>query len=392
MRVALIGQLRGGVGVYARGLATALLAADPGLELDLVTADEPPPALAGERFSVHRIGRLGRFGARLPTHPGWYLEARCYAAAVRRLPAAVDLLHFVDARTALWAVGSAAAGRPVVGTMNDYFYATTDARDVRSLYRDWPPRLLLYALTRAGERRALRRVDRVIAISAAVAREVGGAYGLPTARFAVVPYGFEFPRRAPVPRPAGAPATIVFVGGNFQRKGLFVLLRAMPAVLAARPDARLVVVGDSLGAAAARRLARRLGVASNVTFAGRIDYAALWRLYGEAAVVTMPSLREAFGIPYLEGMSLGVPVVATACGGPDEFLRDGENAVVVPPGDAAALADGLLRALGDEALRARLRDGGPATAARFTAPRMARETLAVYRDTQAAAGARRGAG
>ena len=231
----------------------------------------------------------------------------------------------------------------------------------------------------------MRRLDRIVAISRAVAARVGAAYAIPPSRFAVVPYGFDFPPPpAPSAQPPGSP-TLVFVGGNFQRKGLFVLLAAMPAILARVPEARLVVVGDSVGAAAARRLAARLGVADQVEFRGRIDYAALWQLYGDAAAIVMPSLAEAFGIPYLEGMSLGVPVVATACPGPDEMLRDGDNALVVPPGDAAALGAAVVRLLGDAGLRERLRRGGVATAAAHTAARMAGDTLAVYRDVLAGA-------
>jgi glycosyltransferase involved in cell wall biosynthesis len=93
---------------------------------------------------------------------------------------------------------------------------------------------------------------------------------------------------------------------------------------------------------------------------------------------------EAFGIPYLEAMSCGLPVVATACEGPDAYLRHEENALVVPPGDVASLAGALVRLLADQALRDRLRTGGRRTSPRFTPARMATETLDVYRRVLAA--------
>jgi len=172
--------------------------------------------------------------------------------------------------------------------------------------------------------------------------------------------------------------TVLFVGGNFQRKGLLVLLRAAPAVLRQFPDTRFLIIGKSNYARGCEQLARRLGVAEQCDFLGAVSYTQLTTYYASATVLTMPSLMEAFGIPYLEGMSCGLPVVATSCAGPDEYLADEENALVVPPGQADALADALLRLLGDTALRERLRRGAKETAKAFTPARMARETLAVY--------------
>ncbi len=124
--------------------------------------------------------------------------------------------------------------------------------------------------------------------------------------------------------------------------------------------------------------ARGLDIAGQCDFLGGVAYDRLANYYASATVLAMPSLMEAFGIPYLEAMSCGLPVVATSCAGPDEFLVEGENALVVPPGDVAALAEALIRLLGDIPLRERLRTGGKETTRGFTPARMAEETLAVY--------------
>jgi glycosyltransferase involved in cell wall biosynthesis len=378
MRIALAARLAGGVGVYSRSLLRALATADPELRIHLVTPDPVPDDVAA-RAAVHLVA----LRPELPTHPGWLLGALGFRRALAPLRGTLDLIHFTDSRHALFSTG---LGTPVVGTMNDYFYATVTWRagSVRRFYRDWPVRYPRYHLARLGERRALRRLSRIIAISDAVAEIVGKAYAVPPARFTTVPYGLDF---SAIPANAGAirsPPTILFVGGNFQRKGLLTLLAALPAVLAHRPDARLTVIGRSHYYAGARRLAERLQVASRCDFLGAVDHRALLDHYATAAVLAMPSLMEAFGIPYLEAMSCGLPVVATACRGPDEFLRHEENALVVPPGDAASLAGALVRLLGDQALRDRLRAGGRQTSLRFTPARMASETLAVYRGVLAA--------
>jgi glycosyltransferase involved in cell wall biosynthesis len=177
-----------------------------------------------------------------------------------------------------------------------------------------------------------------------------------------------------------APRRVLFVGGNFQRKGLLVLLRAAPAIAAQVPDVRFTVIGKSYYTRGARRLADQLGVSDRFDFVGRVSYQTLAGYYAEATVLTMPSLMEAFGIPYLEGMSCGLPVVATDCRGPDEYLRNGDNALVVTPGDPEALGVALIRALTDTGLRDRLRQGGFKTAREFTPEKMAAETMAVYHD------------
>jgi len=230
----------------------------------------------------------------------------------------------------------------------------------------------------------LRRLSRVVAISDAVAEIVGQAYAVPPDRFATVRYGLDFSAIPPNDGAIRSPSTILFVGGNFQRKGLLTLLEAFPVVLARRPDARVTVIGRSHYAEGAVRVAERLGVSSRCDFLGAVSHRSLLDHYATASVLAMPSLMEAFGIPYLEAMSCGLPVVATACEGPDEFLRHEENALVVPPGDAASLAGALVRLLEDQPLRDRLRAGGRQTCLPFTPARMASETLAVYRNVLAA--------
>jgi glycosyltransferase involved in cell wall biosynthesis len=382
MRVCLAARLAGGVGVYSRTLLRALAAADPDLRVHLVTPDPVPDDLA-QRVEAHHVAHTGA----LSTHPGWLLQALAFRRAVRTLLPKLDLIHFTDARLALF---STRLGKPVVGTMNDYFYATVTGwpASVRRFYRDWPLRYVLYHFARVGERRALRGLSRIIAISDAVAEIVAPTYQVPAHRFATVRYGLDFSAIPANDGAIGTPPTILFVGGNFQRKGLLVLLQALPRVLARVPDTRLTIIGQSHYAAGARRLARRLGVLGQCDFLGALSHAQLLCHYATASALAMPSLMEAFGIPYLEAMSCGLPVAATLTEGPDEYLRHEENALVTAPGDSAALAEALVRLLSDPLLRDRLRAGGKETSRGFTPGRMANETLAVYRSVVTASAAR----
>jgi glycosyltransferase involved in cell wall biosynthesis len=92
----------------------------------------------------------------------------------------------------------------------------------------------------------------------------------------------------------------------------------------------------------------------------------LAELFRRATVFVFPSLFEGFGLPPLEAMACGTPVVTTACGGVSDFARDGENCLMVPPGDVEGMAQAILRLLGDSPLRRRLSDTAVETARPWT--------------------------
>lgn len=199
--------------------------------------------------------------------------------------------------------------------------------------------------------------------------------GYPPERVVVVHNGVELDGRPPSP-PTGR--TVVEVGRLAPVKGQRQLVEAIARI----DDARLVFVGKDLERSGAyeRELARRaeqLGVRDRVTFAGyRSDARELMR---DAAVVALPSLAEGLPVVLLEAMAQARPVVATAVGGTPELVVDGETGLLVPPGDADALA-AALRALLDDPRRAReLGEAGRRRVEeRFTAERMTDAVLALY--------------
>jgi glycosyltransferase involved in cell wall biosynthesis len=158
---------------------------------------------------------------------------------------------------------------------------------------------------------------------------------------------------------------ILAVGTVEPRKDYPTLVRAFDAIAADRPDLHLVIVGangwgapalvEALTRAHHRDRVHRLGWLANP------DRDALLR---GAAVLAYPSLYEGFGLPPLEAMSVGVPVVATAAGALPEILGDGAD--LVPVGDVDALAAALARTVDDEDLRVDLVTRGRARAAAFT--------------------------
>jgi glycosyltransferase involved in cell wall biosynthesis len=159
---------------------------------------------------------------------------------------------------------------------------------------------------------------------------------------------------------------LLSVGRIDERKGIDTAIEALAALPA---QARLMVVGDGdeRALAALRALAGRRGVPERVEFAGARPRSELPELYGRSDVVLFPvRWDEPWGLVPIEAMALGRPVVATGRGGSAEYLRDGENCLLFPAGDAAALAAAVSRLAQDGPLRARLRAGGEETAPRHT--------------------------
>ena len=133
-------------------------------------------------------------------------------------------------------------------------------------------------------------------------------------------------------------------------KGLPDLIAAVSILHNDRPAVRLEVVGDGDGMADHIALCERLGAAEFVTFAGRLDGAALAAAYQRASVVALPTYRDSFPTVLVEAMCSGRPVVSTRVGGIPEFVTDGVDGVLLTPGDVSAFASTLGNLLGDEAL------------------------------------------
>lgn len=219
---------------------------------------------------------------------------------------------------------------------------------------------------------SLDQVAGVVAISATTAGRLA-EYGVAAERIVVTRCGYR--SLPPGEPPALAGRTYVLaVGQLVARKGLDVLVRAM-----ARLDTsvHLALVGPSDGEEPElRRIVAELDIAERVHFAGRVSDAALAGWYDHAWVLAAPSVEEGFGLPLLEAMAAGLPVVASDISVFREIT--GGHASFVPVGDVAALAAALAALRDDPVAQKRLIAAGRAQAATFTWVRCAETTLAVY--------------
>ena len=161
----------------------------------------------------------------------------------------------------------------------------------------------------------------------------------------------RFPQRGDL-CPEGVEDALVFAGRLGPQKALGVALQALADV----PDASLAVAGDGPQRAALEGRARELGLDGRVSFLGSVPREQVLRLFHAADASLLPSAWENFPHTVVEALAVGCPVIATAVGGVPEVVRDGENGLLVPPGDPGALAAAIARFFADDALRARLRD------------------------------------
>lgn len=233
------------------------------------------------------------------------------------------------------------------------------------------------------EARNARLAERVFVTSRYAARAAVDAYGLHPRSVRIAPEAIDDDvlRRATVardeePAPTDRSPVILSVARQYRRKDTPTLLRAFVRVLAELPGTRLRIVGDGPRLPAARRLAGRLGLADAVTFTGALaSVEELDREYRGARVFCLPSRQEGFGIVFLEAMAYGLPIAAAAAGAVPEVAPPGRTSLLVPPGDAEALAAALVRLLNDRDIATRLGAAGPARARSFDWTSTARSFL-----------------
>ena len=300
----------------------------------------------------------------LPTNVGWMFTG--LPRTIRR--ARLDAFH-APAYTTPYGI------RPVVVTIHDVSYAR---------HPEWYP-YKRDPFRRAFYRRSAVTADRIITDSAFSKSEIVDAYGVRPDSIDVVPLAASTvmtPGPA-LPLPAGCPKRfLLHVGDLHARRNLEMLARALRAVRKRNPAHRsvsLVLAGVDRGV---RADLETLGSGTDepvplIWFAGAIDESTLLALYRSAAMLTYPSRYEGFGLPLLEAMSCGLPVVASAASSIPEVV--GDAGVLLDPDDEAGWTGAIERILDDDAHARSMKVKGLARASEFSWERTARETAAVYR-------------
>lgn len=352
-------RIPGGIGTYLRHLLPALRDADPDLDLGVFHSrfeGERPAGLDG--FKRVQLARSIR-----SLYPLWNLAAR---PALPRPLARKDVIHAPSPV----AIPPVRRKQRLVVTVHDLAF---------SLYPQAYPRAWRL-LHRTGFRRALRAADAIIAVSSNTAADVLRTGEANESSVHVVPLGGSLPvgtgDPAPVVERLGIPRPyVLFVGTLEPRKNLVRLIRAYRRVASEVPHA--LVLAGPLGWRSQPILDElRRDERGRVLTTGRVSESDLDALHRGADAFVYPSLYEGFGLPVLDAMARGVPVVTSNTSALPELT--GDAALQVAPGSTGALATALEHLLTEEGERSRLSAAGRERAKAYTWERTARETLAVY--------------
>ena len=223
----------------------------------------------------------------------------------------------------------------------------------------------------------LRRAAAIITVSGFTRDELANWLPEVSGKITVIHNG-SHARATPANGAGASPPYALMLGTLEPRKNLPLALDALRILRQRGVDLRLVLAGGRSTLLDVPALLRKRGLGEpEVTRTGYVDDARVSALLAGARVLVFPSLYEGFGMPLLEGMEAGVPVVGVRAGATPETV--GDAGLLVEPGDAEGFADAMEQAAFDDSVRARLIPAGRAQAAKFTWERAAVATLDLYR-------------
>ncbi len=369
MRILLVNYeyppLGGGGGVLTRTLAHELAKRH-----DVIVLTSRGPGTPADAYDRHlRVVRVPVVGRRDPSKAS-FSSLLSFVPAARRAGRRLVHRRQFDVVHTFFAVPSGPAGSAIAARAGAPHVLTVIGADIHDPSRIGPARI---PPLRAVVGRMVRGASAVTAISTDIAERATALTG--RTDIVVVPCGVEHPPLPPRDR-AGLgwrdeTTIVVTVARLVKRKALDTLIEA----IARTPGTVLEVIGDGPERSALERGAP----AGRVRFTGLLERDEVMRRLVSADVFALASLHEGFGLVYLEAMHAGLPVVAGTVGGQTDFLTDGLNALLVPPGEVTALAFALHRLESDANLRHRLVESGRETVKRFSAEAMAAAYEDVYR-------------
>jgi len=369
LRIALLGYrsnpFSGGQGIYIAALARALT--DAGHQVDVISG--PPYPVLDSDIPLIRIPSLDLYA----------VDNHVTALRLAHFRSATDLCEYFSMLTGgfpePWTFGRRVLpwllrhgrhydiihdnqslcygllglkrhGFPLVATIH---HPIQRDRDIALAHAtDWQHRLLIrrWHSFLGMQTRVVRRLGHLVTVSEASRTDIADAFGIPAERIDVIHNGIDCDHFRPLPDRTREPDLLLTVASADQPlKGLGYLLDALHGLREDHPALRLLVIGRPKEDGATLRHIQRLGLTDRVEFRHGISRDELVDCYARATLAVVPSLYEGFGLPAGEAMACGVPVVSSSGGALAEVV--GDAGLLVPPGDAHALAAAIASLLND---------------------------------------------
>jgi len=374
------GNYISGVGTYSTNLINSI--ADKGHSITVICPKENKRELVNSKISLIEVKRKNWD----PSHGNWFTLSFQFSQVLKKLLKQndLDIVHFTDAREFFWTnlFCRKKNSSIIIGTAHDYTFMEADHNPFfyKKFYNDWLKRYFYYNFVKCAEKSCLKNLDHLISVSEFIKEKLKDNYKIDNKKTSVV-YNGIFLRNDlnKISNKKEQERTILIIGNNLQGKGILTLFKAFVKLEEKCPDLKILAIGQDINKKYLENLAEDMSIGEKVAFVSTKPNEYILEKMREASLYVMPSLREGFGITFLEAMACETPVIGGNVGGTKELIKNGENGFLVNPEDYKDLADKISTLL-DDNIRNKFIENGLETVKRFSVEKMVKETLEIYRN------------
>lgn len=356
-----------GVGTYARLLVDGLLSS--GYEITVISpdCDNNPPKFIKIKKPKFAI-----------SPNSWFELAFLYRKILSDLSYRIDIAHFLDAREGLFIKKNSKVF--LIGSVHDTYSWDLQSRVLlKEYFLDWKARLIYYTLLYNLEKNAYNKFDLLISNTDYVKERLKDFYDLENKIIETVYIAAPLGEIENLEENRNPSNIISFVGGNFQRKGLLQLIKAVKKLRDNGTFLKIVVAGKDKNQSLIEKWIQDNRFEGLVEFKGHLKREEVVNLLKISDVFALPSITEAFGLVYLEAMAYGVPVIGSWEGGTKELIKDGVNGYLVNPYDINDIADKIMKCL-DNVERKKIIKNGFNTVVNFSKEKFIEQMIKIYKN------------
>lgn len=370
------GNFASGVGTYSTNLINSV--AEQGHKVTVICPKEKKREFMSLNVKLIEIKRCKWD----PSHGNWFTLSFQFSLELKKLikEEKIDIIHFTDARECFfWKFLGKNKNVFTIGTMHDdtFVDASKNILVYRNLYNDWIKRYFYYNFVNIIEKICLKNLDFIISVSVHVQKKIVDIYKIDKRKTLVVYNGISLNFED---HESKKEKFILIIGNNLQRKGIITLFKAFYLIKEKYSDLRIVVVGQDINQKYFEDFIDKIGIRERVKFKGRKSNKYVLDKMKKASIYVMPSIKEGFGIVFLEAMLCGTPVIGGNVGGTKELIKNGKNGFLVNPGDYKDLTEKISVIIDDDLIREKFIKNGIKIVKEFTVEKMVDKTLASYQN------------